>query len=331
MAGKKKATEDKVIDVEAEEVEAAKSSGGSLLTYFLLFVLVVGGLGFAAYKYAGADIGFDFLQEEEQPAEVVVVQKVEEVVVDEEAVLQTELSYGETASEDATSEESVLEEVAGVIDGVSIAVGEAALEIVEDVAESVEQSEILNSDVQLYGGNSAEIDALKKQNQNILLYLSAQNMADLSGDDIDAEALKLEVEFFKKAAGDEAKYSGKIQLIEFALESEVKSVAELSEELKNVAQVLESKEEESLWQNLQDSIFGLVKVTKLSEEEDGDYPKILLAQKALQGKDLKKAIELMEKVEAPESEAWIDDVHKLQRLHESVSYLTDMTRKKLVQ
>lgn len=331
--------EDKVVDAEVIEVEEAseeaevepekeseKTTGKSLLFYFAAFLLVVSVFGFLGYKFLlGTNKDLEVLESQVDEAELVVLQQSKPR--DEVAIEQLDMKYGDAI--DAVEES-----------------GDAAMEAAEELVVAVQEAEISEPTpvievATVYKTDDKALDGLRgqvaMQNKNILLFLSAQNLQkilDSGVAKIDEKALRDEILFFKEISGGKAGYAGKTQLLEYSIEGGAPSIAELEGDLDVIVKKLESAEQKSFWQNFRESIFGLVKVTKLDAEvagQEGDYAKILLAKKALQNQDFNTAIALVEKISGAQTESWKDKAYKLQRMHETVEYLLEATRQNLLE
>jgi flagellar basal body-associated protein FliL len=322
---------EKIVDVEVVEVdkektseaekesESKKASGKSLIFYFLAFLLVVSVFGFLGYKFLlSANKDLQVVEDAVDESELVVLQQPQPTKIQ-----QSDMQYGALQSNQIEDEKTL-----------------AAVEnLVEDLPKQQPSLDTLG--VQIYGNNNDDLQKLRgqmfQQNKQILLFLSAQNLQKIvsSGvEKIDEKALRNELKFFEEISAGRAGYAGKIQLLEYSLDGGMPSIAKLDEGLDELAKKLNSTEEKTFWQNFQDSIFGLVKVTKLDAEvegQEGDYAKILLAKTALKNHDFNAAIELVEKISSAKTTKWKDGAYKLQRINETVEYLLDATRQNLLE
>ena len=319
-----------VAGIEASEIESEKEvKHRSFLLWFLAFLLVVTVFGFLGYKFMlGKN---DDLEKKADSAEVMVLQDtstpkaIEVIAPSKDDIEHTDLQFGNDSS--VATPDTKVEAQKDLVDNTE--------KLTKDLEKEIEQDAIIEKKSEEKASEhiakiEPKIQQLEKQNQNLLMFLSAQNISN-AYNAADEEALKRELVFLKKVSGSDAEFQGKVDLVEYSLEGGLTSADALEAELDKMAKAIDNAQEKSFWQNLKDSIFGLVKVTKLDEKAEGDYPKVLLAKNALKKKDFNEAIRLVDAIDKKYSRTWLDKAYKLQRVQETVNYLLEMTRKKLVQ
>ena len=309
--------------MEIESKDSVAPKKGNLLLWVAAFVAVVCVSGFVGYKFLlGAN---NTLEKKAEPVELKVVQESKipaQLTQVKDEIEHSDLQFGQEFAPEKV--EKAEEQKLDVTE-----------KLTADLAKEIEQDALVEKKSEEKAAASiAKIEPkileLEKKNQNLLMFLSAQNISN-AYHAADVKALKRELDFFKEVAGSDVEFQGKFDLLQYSLEGGLTSADELAIQLDAIAKSIENAQEKTFWENLQDSIFGLVKVTKLDEKAEGDYPKVLLAKQALKNKDFNEAIRLVDAIDKKHTKAWLDKAYKQQRVQESIGYLLEMTRKKLVQ
>lgn len=332
MTMAKKNSEEKQLQKKAEEQPQSqqKESRSNLLIWFFAFLFAVSVLAFGVYRFM-QNSQFASLESAVAVEDIAVSNKISKQK-SEPTFAKKEMKVGGFSSQENELEEGDFfaeEEPVGEIEKSQTVVDDLKFKSQEKMRE-IAQANMQEAIAKLAEKNSGRLDVLEGQRKFVLAYIAAQSMKDLVLRE-DFANYANELRFLKRVLQGELEFEGKISLLEYSAESQIFDTKMLLAELGKINVEIKQAEEKTFWQNVEKSVGELVKVTKLDEKSEDAYPKILMAKEALQRNDLNEAIRLIDSVKNADTKEWLEKAYKLQRIKETVEYLVENTRKKLVQ